>query len=291
MKKVIRNRIFIIFLALVGILAIGALASGIRGMEFREPDPFYFEWPANSGASFQTLVQQVEAIPLEQVIMLWAAIILLTVLIILLLNPRYRWKIIMAVIRMALVFIMLIWVLKTVARNIALSLFAQSAILQNSNLAIDKSKLPAYNPPTDIPWVSYSISLAIAMGILFLVWWFWNLGARPRSREIRQNIADIARQTLNEIAEGGDFGDTVTTCYFRMNDAVSTRRGLQRREGTTPSEFAARLEAAGLPGEPVLRLTRLFEVVRYGAGKPGAGETQEAVTCLHAIIEACGAAI
>ena len=102
----------------------------------------------------------------------------------------------MAVIRMALIFITLIWVLKAVARNIALSLFAQSAIMQNSNLAIDKSKLPAYIPPTDIPWVSYSISLAIAMGILFLVWWFWNLGARPHSREIRQNIADIARSDI-----------------------------------------------------------------------------------------------
>jgi hypothetical protein len=35
-------------------------------------------------------------------------------------------------------------------------------------------------------------------------------------------------------------------------------------------------------------LTLLFEGVRYGARKPGENETREAVTCLNAIINACG---
>ena len=49
MKKIIQNRILHNFLALVGVIALGALASGIREMEFREPDPFYFEWPDQFG--------------------------------------------------------------------------------------------------------------------------------------------------------------------------------------------------------------------------------------------------
>ncbi len=290
MKNILQNKIFVILLALVGIIALGTLASGIREMEFREPDPFYFEWPTSSGSSFQTIIQQMEAIPIEQVIMFWALVIIFTVLIIFLINPRYRWKILMAVIRTAIIFIALTWALKAIARNVAMSLFAATAITQNAKLNLDNGGLPAYTPPADIPWVSYFISLTIALGIIFLGWWFWNLGTRPYSRVIRQNIADIARQTLDDIAEGRDFGDTVTACYVRMNDAVNVRRGLQRQEGMTPSEFAARLEAAGLPGDPVRRLTRLFEVVRYGARKPGETETQEAVTCLNAIIVACGAA-
>jgi hypothetical protein len=290
MKNIIQNKIFVILLALVGIIALGALASGIREMEFREPDPFYFEWPTSSGTSLQTVIQQMEAIPIEQVIMFWALVIIFTVLIIFLINPKYRWKIILAVIRMAIIFIVLTWALKAIARNIAMSLFAATTITQNANLNLDTSRLPVYTPPADVPWVSYFISLTIALGIVFLGWWFWNLGTRPHSGVIRQNIADIARQTLGEIAEGRDFGDAVTTCYVRMNDAVNLQRGMQRQEGMTPSEFAARLEAAGLPGDPVRRLTHLFEVVRYGARTPGAAETQEAVTCLNAIIVACGAA-
>jgi hypothetical protein len=107
---------------------------------------------------------------------------------------------------------------------------------------------------------------------------------------VRENIAIIARDTLDQIAGGRDFGDTVTNCYVRMTDAVKDVRGLERQEGLTPSEFAARLESAGLPGEPVHRLTRLFEAVRYGAKKPDELETRNAIVCLNDIIAACGAA-
>jgi hypothetical protein len=225
-------------------------------MKFREPDPFYFEWPVNTGGSFQSVLQQMEALPIENVILFWAIIVIITAILVFLISPRYRWKILMAVIRTAVLFIALTFVLKALAEN--------------------------------IPWISYFISLILVYGILFLGWWLWNLGTRPYASVVRQNIADIARQTLKDFADGRDFGDTVTTCYVRMIDAVKMRHGFQRQEGMTPSEFASRLEAAGLPGEPVRQLTLLFEGVRYGARKPGENETREAVTCLNAIIDACG---
>jgi hypothetical protein len=56
----------------------------------------------------------------------------------------------------------------------------------------------------------------------------------------------------------------------------------------TPSEFAARLEQAGLPAEPVQRLTRLFEKVRYGGLRSTPTEAEEAVACLRDILHACG---
>jgi hypothetical protein len=131
--------------------------------------------------------------------------------------------------------------------------------------------------------------LVLILGILFLGWWLWTMGPHSRKKTVRQNLAAIARDTLGEIADGRDFYDTVTHCYMRMIDAVSSGRGILRQEAMTPAEFANRLDAAGLPGEPVHRLTRLFEAVRYGAKKPGQVETSEAVSCLNAIVTACGA--
>jgi hypothetical protein len=289
MKTISQNKYFIILLVLTGIIALGALASGIRDMEFRDPDPFYIEWPTAAGSSFKEVVQQMEALPIEQIIMFWGVILVFTIIIIMLINPKYRWKILMAVIRAAIFFIMLTWALKAIARNADLTLFTANAIAQNATTNLNNVDLPKYTPPAEIPWLSYFVSLAITLGVAFLGWWLWNLGTRPHSSTIRQNIANIARDTLDHIAGGMDFGDTVTTCYVRMNNAVQDVRGLQRQEGMTPSEFAARLEAAGLPGEPVHRLTMLFEAVRYGAKKPGELETRDALTCLNDIIAACGA--
>jgi hypothetical protein len=56
----------------------------------------------------------------------------------------------------------------------------------------------------------------------------------------------------------------------------------------TPAEFASRLQEAGLPGDAVRRLTRLFEGVRYGQRKVGPKDVNEAVACLTAILQYCG---
>ncbi len=58
----------------------------------------------------------------------------------------------------------------------------------------------------------------------------------------------------------------------------------------TPREFAERLQMTGLPAESVLRLTRLFESVRYGAHQSSQKEINEAVACLNSILSACGVA-
>ena len=73
-----------------------------------------------------------------------------------------------------------------------------------------------------------------------------------------------------------------------MSDVVGDRKRLQRDTAMTPTEFANRLEQAGLPGDAVRRLTRLFEGVRYGGHKAGPQETNEAVACLTTILHYCG---
>jgi len=288
MKTLAHNRLFIVLLVLAAIIAISVLAAGIRDMKFREPDPFYFEWPTESGASFQQIVVQMEALPLVQVVMFWLFIVIFTFFILLILNPKYRWRILRAVLRAALFFIFITWVMKTIARRLAEEVPSEAGGGLANPPAINPNNLPVYSPPLDVPWISYVFTLAILLGIFLAGWWLWNLSSRVRTQSIRENIADIARDTLDEIAGGRDFGDTVTLCYVRMNDAVNSGHGIRRQEGMTPSEFANRLESVGLPGDAVRRLTRLFEEVRYGAKKPGQYESREATVCLNAIIAACG---
>ena len=73
-----------------------------------------------------------------------------------------------------------------------------------------------------------------------------------------------------------------------MGDVVSSKRHLQREIAMTPREFASRLEQAGLPGEAVAQLTRLFEGVRYGDRKSAPRDVNEAVRCLQTILHYCG---
>jgi hypothetical protein len=260
-------------------------------MEFRKPEPFYFEWPIATGSSFQEVVLQLNALPIEQVFLFWGVIITFAIIFLIFLDPKNRWKILKAVLRATFLFIFLILVLKGLARSTALSVFAGNAAAQDAMKNLNDGGMPTYTPPAEIPWISYLVSLAILLGSIFIGWWLWKIGTRSHPGLIRDDIANIARDTLNQISDGRDFGDSVTTCYMRMIDAVNNTRGLKRQDAMTPSEFATRLEAAGLPGDPVYRLTNLFEAVRYGAKKPGKVEMTEAVTCLNDIITACGVSL
>ena len=56
----------------------------------------------------------------------------------------------------------------------------------------------------------------------------------------------------------------------------------------TPREFEVYLTQNGMPREPVQQLTRLFELVRYGAVTAAPADEQHAVASLTAIVEACG---
>jgi hypothetical protein len=76
-----------------------------------------------------------------------------------------------------------------------------------------------------------------------------------------------------------------------MSRVVGERQGLRREYAMTPAEFAVRLENAGLPREPVRRLTRLFESARYGARTSTQDDIDEAVDCLTSILKYCGEAM
>jgi hypothetical protein len=129
--------------------------------------------------------------------------------------------------------------------------------------------------------------VAISIGVI----WAIVRRRRPAPELPLVELAQQAEEARETIEAGGDLRDTVIRCYMEMNRVVRDARGLQRERAMTPHEFETRLEGAGLPGEQVRDLTRLFEDVRYGAKELGPWEGRRAVACLTAIAEACRALV
>ncbi len=132
---------------------------------------------------------------------------------------------------------------------------------------------------------SLILALLLALALAGMVWWIWL--RRRRAVHPLAQLAQEAQDALEALQAGGDLKDVVMRCYFEMNRVLREQRGITRPEAMTPREFERQLEQAGLPGEHVRQLTRLFENVRYGAKVPGEREERQAMTCLTAIVEHC----
>ena len=151
--------------------------------------------------------------------------------------------------------------------------------------------MPVFEPPQVSPAFSYLVSFGFALLWLAVMWGLyrgWKKYQRMNNQKPLEELARIARSSLDELASGRNSSDVIINCYLRMSDVVSRRRQLHRAVAMTPHEFALRLEQAGLPGDAVKRLTRLFEGVRYGDRKSGPRDVNEAVSCLTTILNYCG---
>jgi hypothetical protein len=140
-------------------------------------------------------------------------------------------------------------------------------------------------PPAWLSWLAAALLALLAAGLVIgTAWLFWD---RARPQGPLPQLAEQARTALAELDAGADVRDVVMRCYLEMSRILEHERGLSRGEAMTPREFALALRNAGLPHEPVARLTHLFEQVRYGTARPNPEEEQQATACLSAIIAAC----
>ena len=151
---------------------------------------------------------------------------------------------------------------------------------------------PVFEPPHISGWLSFFIALGIVLLIAVFFWRInrWRMLHKETSGPHQlDEIAGIARASLRDLSSGqGSAQDIIIQCYTDMSRVVVARRGLYREYAMTASEFAVRLEKAGLPREPVNRLTHLFESVRYGARTSAQGDVDEAIACLTSILKYCG---
>jgi len=290
-RSLLANKFWIIVLSVLSFVALMGLATGMSSMTFREGQAFGQNEPDASPANPVELLRTVLAVPLPTQLLFWALILAMFALIALLISPEARKRLLRTLFRAAITY----WVLYTLFTRYpqVLARFGM-AFAPNSGLAAESSNNippPVFTPPPSTSWMTYLVSFAIVVLAVFILWRayrIWKQLQAPASGEPVSKLARIARASLHDLSSGIDSTDVILNCYFRMSDVVSERRNLNRNASMTPYEFATRLERAGLPGDPVKQLTRLFEAVRYGGQRSSPGMVKEAVACLTAILQYCG---
>lgn len=289
MRSLFGNKRLILLLAVLALGALTVLATSLNEVPFRKGQRFAREAATQSVPPVAELAQPSVDIPLLQQLIVWTSLIMLVVLIGLLLSPRTRKRMFLLLIRAAFT----VWAIYFLFRNYGDRLFGFN--LQSPDAAPENVEsavpMPVFEAPQVSSTFSYLISFAFALILLVVVWLLYRGWQRYTSLNTSQSleeIARIARSSLNDLSSGRNSSDVIINCYLRMSDVVLSKRQLQRDIAMTPHEFALRLEQAGLPGDAVRRLTRLFEGVRYGDRHSGPKDINEAVSCLKTILHYCG---
>ncbi len=286
MRSLFENKRLILLLSILALGALTVLAISLNDVPFREGQQYsQREAPARELAA-ERVIRTLSDVPLWKQLFLWVSISLLVILIGLLLSPETRKRIFRLLIRVAFT----VWAIYYLLMNYGAQLLGFNTQQPEESLE-DLPPLPVFEPPQVSSTFSYLISFAFALLALAVLWGLyrgWQKYMSLSTRKPLDEIAKIARSSLNDLSAGRDSSDVIIRCYLRMSDVVADKRRLYREVAMTPHEFALHLEQAGLPGDAVARLTGLFEGVRYGDRRSGPKDVNEAVSCLKAILHYCG---
>jgi hypothetical protein len=291
MNRLFQSRRWIAFISAASLIAMTILAIGLRDFTFR-PGQSVGEGEAISiQVAFSRVVGAAQDVVWWEQLAIWGTLFLVVLLIGTLLSPEGRRRLIQGFLRMAAIFLCLYFIMKYRA-DLLFGLIPTARPQASGADSGGFGPPPIFEPPQLSSLVIFLISLGIALamvivGIAFNRWWTRRQAGMKPSTPMTA-IARIARSSLADLHAGRAWNDVIVDCYARMARVLETRRGLYRQEAMTPTEFAARLEKAGLPGEAVHGLTKLFEGVRYGARQPTRPEVDRAVACLTAILHSCG---
>jgi hypothetical protein len=289
MRSLFENKRLVLLLAVLALGALTMLAISLNQVPFHEGQPFGLEETSAPEPSIDDMGQIWVDVPIWKQILLWSMLGLMVVLVALLLSPEGRKRLLVMFIRFVFTFWAIYYLLKNYGdRFLIFNRREGGAAPMGPETG---APIPVFEPSQISPTFSYLISFGFVLLWVVLLWVLyrgWKRYQLLSARKPLEEIARIARSSLDELSSGRDSSDVIINCYLRMSDVVSSRRQLQREIATTPHEFALRLEQAGLPGDAVNRLTRLFEGVRYGDRKSGPKDTNEAVSCLQTILHYCG---
>ncbi len=291
MKTFLQKRLVIIVLAMLALGALTVLAISLDEIPFNEAQHFsQTEATELPPVSVRAMTDAWANVPLWKQIVLWGLVSLMVLLVGLLLSPELRKKLFTLFIRMAVTAIGIFYLLRFYGdRILGLQTFGGNGGQQGD--PANTQLMPEFHPPQISPTFSYLVSFAFALLWIAVMWGLyqgWKKYLALTAKKPLDEIANIARSSINDLNAGRDTSDVIINCYLRMSDVVADKRKLQREIAMTPQEFAVRLERAGLPADAVRRLTRLFELVRYGDRKSAPKDVSEAVSCLNTILLYCG---
>ena len=294
MRSFFENKRLILSLSILALGALTVLATGLSDVPFRGAQTFRGEEDARPlGAVPQHLINSMVDIPLWQQLSLWLLILIMIVLISALFSPELRKRLLIIMIRVGVTYWAL-YIVFTRYREMLMQMGLRPTQQQAGGASTSADVPPQFIPPQTISLASYLVSFGIAVLLVLLAWKLFKLWQEYTVSNANlplHKIAGIARASLDDLSSGRDSTDVIINCYFRMSDVVEKKRNLSRGKSMTPTEFASRLEQAGLPSDSVHRLTRLFERVRYGGYRSGTPEVNEAVSCLTTILHHCGEAV
>ncbi|MBK7452619.1 MAG: DUF4129 domain-containing protein [Anaerolineales bacterium] len=296
MRKLLEDKRWGLFLSILALVSLLLLVGALRNLDFRPSQPIgsteTSERSINLSAVGQILMDAAE-VPLWKQLVFWSMVVLVVVLFSFFLSPELRKKLILSILRTAAIGIVFFYLIKH--NPGILSPFFLN--FQNINTPADILSTgdmppPVFQPPQIPPFLSFLVTFIVILAGIALIWivnrWWEKQKALNSASQPLKDIADIARLSLKKLEDGQDATDAIIQCYEGMSRVVGAKRGLEREYFMTPAEFASQLERAGIPREPVTRLTRLFESVRYGGHVSGTAEIDEAVVCLKSIVQYCG---
>ena len=294
MRYFFQKKVWVILLATLALGSLTVLAVSLDEVSFRGAQRYQLQ-PVATLPPFtsENVETPGEIIPIWQYIVMWGLLVVLFLLVSLLLSPESRKRLIRLILRITMS-AMVLYILITRYGEVFLNLRGWGQAAGDPTAVADSPPMPVFEPPHVSPILSYIVSFAFALLLIALAWALyrgWKRHAALNSKKSLDEIARIARTSLNDLSTGRDSSDVIINCYLRMSDVVADKRKLRRELAMTPQEFAQRLERAGLPGEAVRRLTGLFEIVRYGDRKSAPKDVTEAVTCLNTILHHCGEAL
>jgi hypothetical protein len=295
MRQFLQGKYTVLIFSLFVLLALILLAGELKNVTFQPGQTVGRAESRTIQFAIERTIAQITDVPVWKQIVFWLTVFLIVLLISSLLSPEMRKRLILSFIRLAAFVIVFLFIIKN-NPGLFEGLFNFTQAGANSNApALENNLPPVFQPPQISSFLLYLISFGIFLLIIitfigFYRWWS-RRQAWLKSHRSLDEIADAARASLDDLASGHDWDDVIIQCYARMSQVVDARRGMHRANAMTPTEFATWLVRAGLPREPVQRLTHLFELVRYGARRSGQIEIDEATNCLRSILKYCGEAV
>ncbi len=291
-KNLFDHKNWIILVAGIAVLMLILLAAGLGSIDFQPAHPISQGESTTIQYSVAKIAEGLAEIPFWKQVTFLGLVLILTIIIASLLSPELRKRIILFVLRFSIFVLVLLLILKN-SRSFINNLETGAAdTVEGLALQGEEIEPSIFSPPhissAFLYLVSLGIVLTLALAIILVSRWLIRKKRFQKPASPLAGLAEIARSSLADLSFGRNWEDAIIKCYTRMNEVVGTQRGLHRRRDLTPREFASRLEEAGLPGDAIRRLTRLFEAARYGVKDTSREEVDEAISCLTTILRACG---
>jgi len=291
MKK--PNKLQIFILLGIAIAATIILAAGLSNLKLLPGQPFslpFFGEQAPDEPGTRGLLPGGEfLLSLVRGLLILLALLVPVIVILAIVYPEFRKRILRRLISLALLLLSLYLLMRM--RPDVFGIAEEIPLPEQAVQSEQVSPLPIDELVTEPPsWLTPVASLCLALPFAALL---TGLAIRLLSHRARrrasplEQLAQEAEEAIEQLRAGSDLRNTVIRCYAEMAQVLAEQRGIKRRESMTTREFEAHLQTLGLPDEPIKRLTRLFEDVRYGTMAPGKREEQQAIASLRAIAEAC----